>query len=233
LSTDRRAAEKTVRSRSRLRHIRALATLAPLVLPAPGLAGEPPPGFVRLADVAPAIKQDMRYAGAQNFTGRPVPGYGAAQCWLRAEAARALAKAQEEAHAAGFDLVVYDCYRPIRAVSAFFAWSQSPDEATKRDHYPNVEKRELFAQGYIALKSGHSTGLAVDLGVVGWNFGAPFDYFDRRSWTESTVEPAAHANRERLVALMRRHGFENFPREWWHFSLGGVEGAQSYDVPIE
>ena len=233
MSTDRRAAEKTVRPRSFRRQIGALATLAALVLGAPACAGEPPPGFVRLADVAPSIRQDMRYAGAQNFTGRPVPGYGAAQCWLRAEAAQALAKAQEEAHAAGFDLVVYDCYRPMRAVSAFVDWSQSPDEATKRDYYPNVEKRELFAEGYIALKSGHSTGLSIDLGVVGWNFGAPFDYFDRRSWTQSKVEATAHANRERLVGLMRRHGFENYPREWWHFSLGGVKDARSYDVPIE
>ena len=47
------------------------------------------------------------------------------------------------------------------------------------------------------------------------------------------VEPTAHANRERLVGLMRRHGFENYPREWWHFSLGGVKDARSYDVPIE
>lgn len=205
-----------------------LAQLAP-----DARAGEPPPGFVRLADVAPAIKQDMRYAGAQNFTGRPVPGYAVPQCWLRAEAAQALAEAETEAHRSGFDLVVYDCYRPIRAVSAFVAWSRSPDEATKRDYYPNVEKRKLFPQGYIALKSGHSTGLAVDLGVVGWGFGAPFDYFDRRSWTQSKVGPVAHANRERLVALMRRHGFENYPREWWHFSLRGAKDVQSYDLPIE
>ena len=48
------------------------------------IAGGPPAGFTRLADVAPEIKQDMRYAGANNFTGHPVPGYGAPRCWLRA-----------------------------------------------------------------------------------------------------------------------------------------------------
>jgi len=212
---------------------RAGAALALASLPPPAQAADPPPGFVRVGDVAPAIRQDMRYAGARNFTGRPVPGYGAGQCWLREDAARALAAAQDEAHGLGFDLVVFDCYRPLRAVEAFVAWSKSPDETTKREHYPHVEKRNLFAEGYIALKSAHSTGLAVDVGVVGWDFGAPFDYFDRRSWTLAPVSAEAHANRERLVALMARHGFENFSREWWHFSLAGATDARSYDAPIE
>lgn len=211
---------------------RFLAAVALCAVRSPAQAGEPPPGFVKLAEVAPAIGQDMRYAGARNFTGRPVPGYGAAQCWLRAEAARALAGAQKEAHARGFDLVVYDCYRPIRAVAAFLDWSKSKDEATKGAYYPNVEKRALFAQGYIAQKSAHSTGLAVDLGVVGWDFGTPFDFFDRRSWTKAPVA-AARANREKLVALMRRHGFKNYPREWWHFGLVGAKNVRSYDAPIE
>jgi len=215
------------------RHRSLLALVALLLLDRGAAAGEPPPGFVKLADAAPGIRQEMRYATAQNFTGRAVPGYGAAQCWLRAEAARALARAEDEAHAAGFDLVVYDCYRPIRSVAAFVAWSKSGDESTKRDYYPNVAKRRLFAQGYIALKSGHSTGLAVDLGVVGWDFGAPFDYFDRRSWTKSRVPAKSRAHRDRLVALMRRHGFDNYPREWWHFSFVGAKNVKSYDAPIE
>ncbi len=197
------------------------------------VAGELPPGFVRLSEVAPSVEQDMRYAGANNFTGQPVPGYRAAQCWLRAEAARALAAAQAEAERRGFGLVVYDCYRPRRAVAAFVDWSRDGDDRTKRDYYPRLDKRALFAQGYIAAKSGHSTGLAIDLGVKGWDFGAPFDYFDRRSWTKAPVAREAHANRERLVALMRRHGFENYPREWWHFTFSGVKDAGSYDAEIE
>ena len=32
---------------------------------------------------------------------------------------------------------------------------------------------------------------------------------------------------------MRRHGFENFPREWWHFTYKGADGAPSYDVEIK
>jgi len=196
-------------------------------------AGELPPGFARLAEVAPTVKQDMRYAGADNFTGATVPGYRAPQCWLRADAARALAAAQSEAHAQGFDLVVYDCYRPRRAVSSFVEWSRNADERMKRDYYPNVDKRALFAEGYIAVQSMHSTGLAVDLGVVGWDFGAPFDFFDKRSWTAAKTSPEAQQHRERLVALMRRHGFENYPREWWHFTFKSAADPTSYDAEIE
>jgi D-alanyl-D-alanine dipeptidase len=199
----------------------------------PACADGPPPGFARLADVAPDIVQDMRYASRDNFTGAPVPGYGAPQCWLRAEAAKALAAAQKDARARGVSLVVYDCYRPLRAVSAFVDWSRSADQRTKAEHYPGLDKSALFPEGYIAEHSTHSTGLAVDIGVKGWNFGTPFDFFDPRSWTKSKTSTTARAHRDALVALMRRHGFENYPREWWHFTYKGADGAPSYDAEIK
>ncbi|RTL81462.1 MAG: peptidase M15 [Hyphomicrobiales bacterium] len=203
-----------------------------LLFAAAAAHAEPPPGFSRLADVAPDISQDMRYAGRNNFTGHPVPGYDAPQCWLRTEAAKALAAAQAEAKTKGFSLVVYDCYRPRRAVSAFVDWSRSADQTTKPNYYPRLDKSQLFPQGYIAAQSTHSTGLAVDLGVAGWNFGTPFDFFDPRSWTKSRTTGDARAHRDVLVALMRRHGFENYPREWWHYTFKGAENAESYDAPV-
>jgi D-alanyl-D-alanine dipeptidase len=212
---------------------RAWGVAALVALAAPARAGEPPPGFARVSDIAPGVAREMRYAGSNNFTGAPVPGYGAPACWLRVEAARALAAAQVEARSKGFDLVVYDCYRPRRAVAAFVEWSKNGDETTKSAFYPNVDKSRLFAEGYIATISSHSTGLAVDIGVKGWDFGTPFDFFDRRSWTGALKHGAARLNRARLVALMRRHGFDNYPREWWHFTLRGVKNVESYDVEIE
>jgi D-alanyl-D-alanine dipeptidase len=193
-----------------------------------------PPGFLRLADLAPQIVQDMRYAGPDNFTGRPVPGYKAPQCWLREDAARALVAAEAEAKAQGFALIIYDCYRPRRAVSAFIDWAKSPDESMKAQYYPHEDKRALFARGYIAERSTHSTGLAVDLGVLGWDFGTPFDFFDERSWTANAdVSEMAREHRHKLEALMRRHGFENLPTEWWHYAYRGAAGAPSFDVEIE
>lgn len=196
-------------------------------------ADELPPGFSRLADVGPEIRQEMRYAGFDNFTGQPVPGYRAPDCWLRSEAAQALAAAQTDAQSRGLSLVVYDCYRPQRAVDAFVRWSRNPDQSTKAVHYPRVDKSSLFTRGYIARRSSHSTGLAVDIGVRGWDFGSPFDFFDRRSWTKSRVTTLARAHRDALVALMRRHGFINYPREWWHFTYGDADNAPIYDAEID
>jgi zinc D-Ala-D-Ala dipeptidase len=211
----------------------ACAALLTVLAAQPAFAGALLPGFVRLADIAPTIAQDMRYAGPDNFTGAPVPGYRAPQCWLRAEAASALAEAQADAAARGFGLIVYDCYRPKRAVAAFVAWSQNPDQRTKAAFYPSLEKRTLFAFGYIAAQSSHSTGLAVDLGVKGWDFGGPFDFFDPSSWTASHTRAEADANRQKLVALMRKHGFVNYPREWWHFNFVKAASTGGFDIEIQ
>jgi len=198
-----------------------------------------PPGFVRLAELAPAIVQDMRYADTHNFTGRPVPGYAAADCWLREEAAQALARVATKADGEGLALVVYDGYRPQRATDAFVRWAaDAADKIAKAAYYPDIDKARLVAEGYIGVKSFHSTGLAVDVGLQSkdgraLDFGTPFDLFDPRS---ATAHPAvgtdARINRLRLVQLMSTEGFENYPREWWHFWLPGFAGAPAYDLPI-
>jgi D-alanyl-D-alanine dipeptidase len=127
-----------------------------------------PLGFVRLADVAPSIRQDIRYAGPFNFTGRRLAGYDAAQCILWRPAAEALARAEARLAAEGFHLKVYDCYRPVRAVRAIVGWANEPrQDGLKPVFYPDVEKSRLFALGYIAAYSKHSRGIAVDVGLVG------------------------------------------------------------------
>jgi zinc D-Ala-D-Ala dipeptidase len=126
-----------------------------------------PPGFVYLRDIDPTIVQDIRYATSDNFTGHPLPGYGAAECILRREAAEALRRVQAELAAEKLSLKVYDCYRPTRAVRAMAAWAHDGDdnEATRR-FYPALHKRNLFALGYIAAQSRHSTGTTVDLTLI-------------------------------------------------------------------
>lgn len=212
------------------------ATVSLLVLCSSGSAttAAAPQGFVRLSDIAPGIVQDMRYASSENFTGRPVPGYRSPVCWLRREVADALAAVQKDAAREGLTLVVYDCYRPQRATKAFIAWAQDvADQAMKSSYYPRIDKRQLFDLGYISKASAHSTGTAVDLGLVGLDFGTPFDLFDKASATnDSTVGAEARRNRERLVTLMTKHGFTNLPQEWWHFSLP-VEDATPQDFEVE
>ncbi len=125
-----------------------------------------PDGFVHLRDVAPTIVQDMRYAGAHNFTGAPVDGYEAATCILTRQAAEALSKAQSRVEAEGFTLIVWDCYRPARAVAAFMTWVADSDETTRPEFYPRVPKADLVARGYIAARSAHSAGSTLDLGLA-------------------------------------------------------------------
>jgi zinc D-Ala-D-Ala dipeptidase len=202
-----------------------------------------PPGFVRLRDIAPAIAQDVRYAGRDNFTGAPVPGYGAAECWLLEPVARALAAAADDAARSGLTLIVWDGYRPQRASDCFLRWSQSedaaPDAARLRERFhPRVDKRDLFAQGFLSEHSSHSRGSAVDLGLLDaagalLDFGTPFDFFDALSATDCPdVSSAARANRAVLRNLMEARGFRNYALEWWHFGYPLPRQAPIHDQPI-
>ena len=247
--------------------------IALLSLSGPAAAAERlPAGFVYLRDVEPSIAQDMRYAGSDNFTGQPLPGYGAGECVLRRDVAQALAQVQADLARENLSLKVYDCYRPTRAVRAFMRWAQEsekePDKAGARDaptkrFFPALEKRTLFASGYIASQSAHSTGTAIDLTLVrlpaappapfdpaasygpctapavqrapdsSLDMGSGFDCFDAKSHTGSAaISPEQTRARATLLAAMRRHGFKNYFREWWHFSYAGVPPAPAYDFPI-
>lgn len=126
-----------------------------------------PSGFVYLSNVDPSIQQAMRYAGYHNFVGRPVTGYARSVCIVTRPTAEALKKVQKTLLTAGYSLKVYDCYRPQRAVSDFYTWSQNPaEQATKAEFYPRVAKQQLFDLGYIARQSGHSRGSTIDLTIV-------------------------------------------------------------------
>jgi D-alanyl-D-alanine dipeptidase len=144
-----------------------------LLLPAPALAGSAlpkaslPKGFVYLRDIDPTIVQDIRYAGSHNFVGRPIRGYLAAECILSERAAKALETVQRILAEKRLSLIVWDCYRPKRAVDDFLQWSQDPARAEmKTEFYPRTDKKKLFALGYLATRSAHSRGSTVDLGIV-------------------------------------------------------------------
>ena len=152
--------------------MRHLLTLALLLLALPAAAREQlPAGFVYLREVAPSIAQDIRYATPNNFTAAPLPGYGAPECVLRREAAEALARVQADLERQHLSLKTYDCYRPERAVRAMWRWAHDGARDGSKSFYPNTDKRELFTLGYIAARSKHSTGTAVDLTLV--PLGAP------------------------------------------------------------
>ena len=138
---------------------------APVEAPVPSRAPLPD-GFVRLSETAPEIAQEIRYTTAFNFVGEPIDGYEAPECILTTQAARALKQVAADLAARGLGLKVYDCYRPQTAVNHFVRWARSDDQAMKPAFYPDVAKNRLFADGYIATRSGHSRGSTVDLTLV-------------------------------------------------------------------
>lgn len=126
-----------------------------------------PPIFVALDEVDPTILHDIRYTTQHNFVGRRIHGYRQPLCILTRPAANALAKAQDAVLAMGYSLKVYDCYRPQTAVDDFVRWAERlRDDRMKAEFYPDVEKSQLFEDGYIAARSGHSRGSTVDLTLV-------------------------------------------------------------------
>lgn len=199
-----------------------------------------PDSFVALAKLAPGIVQDMRYATAHNFTGQVVDGYQAAECWLTRPAARALKVAARLLLEKGWQLKVYDCYRPQRAVDQFMRWAGTSDTSKRARYYPRRHKSQLIPQGYIARCSGHSRGSTVDVGLQALRktavpqpppacgtpdpqaaqTGTGFDCFDPRSHTHSQqVSDSAQHIRHVLEQTMQAAGFHNYPREWWHYTL--------------
>ncbi len=208
-------------------------------------AQERPASFVDASTVVPGLVVDMRYAGSHNFVGRPIEGYEAPHCLLTQSAADALAEVARDLAPHGLRIKVFDCYRPVRAVMNFVRWARNPgDQATKAEFYPDVDKRTLFRDGYIASHSGHSRGSTMDLTLARadgtelepreLDMGTHFDFFSPKSWTaDPTITPEQHANRMLLATAMRRRGFRGYDKEWWHFTLRGEPFPDTYfDFPV-
>ena len=184
-------------------------------------------GFVVLADYVPGIVQEIRYHSTFNFVGERVDGYEEPVALLTKEAARALKAAANEVNVQGYRLKVFDAYRPAMAVRHFVLWGiEDLDLRMKPFFYPDLEKQELFRQGYIAKQSSHSRGSAVDLTLLDMrtgkevDMGSPFDLFSEVSHPDSpAVTEEQHANRMFLQNAMVRSGFKPIDCEWWHFSL--------------
>jgi len=209
-------------------------------------AQERPAAFVDAATLVPGLIADMRYAGVHNFVGRPIDGYQAPRCLLTQAATDALAAVARDLKPRGRVIKVFDCYRPARAVANFVRWARDlNDTAGKAEFYPDVDKRTLFRDGYIASRSGHSRGSTVDLTLAAadggelepreLDMGTPFDFFSSRSWTvDRGISPDQHANRMTLAAAMAKRGFRGYDKEWWHFTLRGEPFPETYfDFPVK
>jgi zinc D-Ala-D-Ala dipeptidase len=201
------------------------------------------PPLIDLKTLSPGIHLDIRYATANNFTGKRVTGYNAAKCLLHAPAAAALAAVEQGLRSRGYGLLIYDCYRPTAAVADFMRWAaDTEDQATKSAYYPDLDKSALVPD-YIAEKSGHSKGATVDVGLLDCrsepcitvDMGTPFDYFGAMANTAyPDITDAQKAARTLLTEAMVAQGFVNYPLEWWHFTWkAGPLPDIAYDFPID
>lgn len=200
-------------------------------------------GMVHIATLAPDIRLDIRYAGSDNFIGTPIRGYEAPKCYLLRPVASALARVQARLRARGLSLLVFDCYRPVRAVRHFVAWARDPvDQRNKARHYPDLDKGQLLGD-YIAESSGHSRGATLDATLARCDasarcepldMGTEFDLFDARAHTGTpAITPVQRANRRRLLEAMAREGFVNYPLEWWHYTYRPEPSpGTAYDFPV-
>lgn len=210
----------------------------------PVAAGERSPAFVDAGEIVPGLVVEMRYAGEHNFVGRRIDGYRRRLCLLTGQAAKALAEVQRDLAEDALGLKVFDCYRPSRAVTHFVRWAENlADERGKAEFYPDVNKRDLFKDGYIAARSSHSRGSTVDITLVRLedgqpaaelDMGTPFDFFSKRSWLEDkSVNAQAQANRALLAAAMAKRGFKPYDQEWWHYTLAEEPFPDTYfDFPV-
>ena len=185
----------------------------------------PPKDFVALSSLGDGVAVDARYHTSNNFTGAPLPGYEAAELWVRAEVGAALKAAAAKLETQGLGLLVLDGYRPVRATQAMVDWTRR----TQQGH--------LITNGYIASKSGHNHGHTVDLTLMTRadgkevDMGSPFDHFGPESHHGASVSPEAAKARVVLSEAMKAAGFRPYSKEWWHYRLP-VAGTSPLDVPI-
>ena len=198
-------------------------------------------GFVFLDEVIPGIRWDAKYATWDNFTGKPVDGYDVNRIVATEELANALKEVQKEANQMGYGLLVWDAYRPQRAVDNFIRWAAEPEDGRRKEiHYPNIKREELLSQGYVAEKSSHSRGSAIDLTLYSLEtnellpMATCFDFMDEKSHhTYEDVTKEELENRQLLCGLMTRNGFILYENEWWHYNLKDEPYPETYfDFPL-
>ncbi len=195
-----------------------------------------PKGFVYVKDSISDLDVELRYFTINNFVGKPIDGYVSNQLILTVEATSALINVQNELENNNLCLKVYDGYRPQKAVNHFIRWAKDlKDTINKGRFYPDVKKKNLFKEEYLASRSGHTKGSTIDLTIIDGNtgelidMGSPYDFFGEKSWVNySGITDKQKQNRNLLQSIMKKHGFRNYQKEWWHFTLIGELYPNTY-----
>ena len=165
--------------------------------------------LVELVKLDPTIKLDIRYAGSNNFLGKPV--YKEARAFLQRPAAEALLAAHKDLARAGYGLMIHDGYRPWAITKLF--WDMTTGF-----------QREFVADPKTGSK--HNRGCAVDLTIYDLATGkvvempGGYDEMTPRSYPDYPGgPPEPRAKRDLLRKAMESHGFTVESNEWWHFNF--------------
>jgi len=205
-------------------------------------SSELPDGFDYVQNRIPSVQLEMRYFGSHNFIGQPIEGYNKPVAILSVQAINALNNVQIELLNYNLSIKIFDSYRPQRGVNHFVRWAKIlNDTIAKQEFYPMVKKQDLFKEGYIAARSGHSRGSTLDMTLVDaktgveLDMGSPWDFFGKESWVEHIdLSVQQRANRMLLQTIMKKHGFTHYPKEWWHFTLKEEPFPETYfDFVVE
>lgn len=193
-------------------------------------------GFVDIRRISDNVIFDIRYASDNNFVGRKIDGYQAPLAFLTKEAAEALKRAAELLKEKNLGLLVFDAYRPKKAVDHFVRWAkEESDTKMKEVFYPGVDKSRLLELGYISAESSHSRGSTVDLSLFDLktkaqtDMGGCFDFFGEISHFDcKSVSVKQQENRRLLRSVMTEAGFLPLDGEWWHFMFGNEPYPDTY-----
>lgn len=199
-----------------------------------------PPGWCYVDQVAPAVRTELKYAGSDNFVGRPIAGYTGQRAILRRDAAEGLRRAAAELKKKGYGLLIWDAYRPAGAMKDIRRWSRTPDNRMQARFYPRITKKGIYDGKYIGDMSEHSWGIAVDITLVHLrsgkevDMGGHHDLLDPSSATDSPlVTEAQRRNRHLLRQAMENAGFRNYSKEWWHYFLRDSQPWFIYGFPLD
>lgn len=216
-----------------------------------------PKGFIYLHEVIPSAIINMKYYTADNFINKKVAGYKSNVAILTIEAAYALQQVAEHMQKLGYSLVIYDAYRPMKAVAEFVSWANDHFEISrKNEFYPNIDKSKVIELGYISSRSAHSRGSTVDLSIIKSdeniqdtkiikqkfgnleidyrddntvNMGTSFDFLDELSHHGNmNINSEMRNYRELLKDTMLKHGFNSYTKEWWHYTLNNEPYIDKY-----
>ena len=193
-------------------------------------------GFVVLTDIVPEAIMEIRYYTLYNFIGDKVRGYEEPVALVTKETAYALKEVQKEIAPLGYTIKVFDAYRPQMAVDHFVEWARNLNDVRMKNYfYPEENKANLLAHGYIASRSGHSRGSTVDLTLYDLrnqcdvDMGGTFDYFGYRSHPDyPNITEQQKNNRQLLRSVMLKHGFRGIDTEWWHYTLNNEPYPNQY-----